>query len=335
MITIYDIAKATGYSAPTVSKALNGLGTLSVKTRERIIKTAKDMGYTPNISARTLSTKKSNLIGVIYDDTGMHKGFAHPLFSVILDRFREQVERAGYDIIFLSRHFNMTYFLHSQYRNVDGVIIINPATQDRSEFSEFVTEKIPCVSTNCIIDGITTIISDNEKCGYIATEHFIKKGHRKIAFLSAPKGISSAPTERYIGFRKALEDYNIPFDEELFVQSEQWVMKGGSDAFEQLYKRRQDFTAIFAVTDWLARGIYDYAEAHGLKIPEDISVIGFDNTEASGYMAPPLTTFQQDAIKIADLAADILLRQINGEETPQLIRCDATLLDRKSVKDMN
>ena len=95
MVTIYDIAEATGYSAPTVSKALNGLGSLSEETRQRILDKAKEMGYEPNSTARTLTTKKSYLIGVVFDDTGMNKGFSHPLFSPVLNRFREKIEAAG------------------------------------------------------------------------------------------------------------------------------------------------------------------------------------------------------------------------------------------------
>ncbi|MBR1639259.1 MAG: LacI family DNA-binding transcriptional regulator [Treponema sp.] len=335
MVTIYDIAKRTGYSAPTVSKALNGTGTLNGVTRQTIIRIAEEMGYKPNISARTLSTKKSNLIGVIYDDTGMNRGFAHPLFSVVLNRFREQIEFAGYDLVFLSRHFKMSYYAHSQYRSVDGVIIINPATGDKSEFDEFIQSDMPRVSTNSLFDGICTVISDNEKGGYVAAEELIKKGHRKIAFISAPRnGISSAPIERWKGFKKALDDYKIPFDDELFVESRLWDKKGAYEAFESLYKRRKDFTAVFCVTDLLAFGVYEYAEKNGLRIPDDISVIGFDDDAADALMSPHLTTFRQDALRIADIASEMMLNQIAGLPVPEIVRCEAEFIERKSVKSL-
>ena len=207
MVTIYDIARKTGFSSSTVSRALTGTGTLNENTRQKIIQVANEMGYEPNISARTLSTKKSNLIGVIYDDTGMNRGFAHPLFSEILTHFREQIECAGYDLVFLSRHSKLSYFAHASYRSVDGVIIINPASGEPSDFSGFVEKGMPCVSTNIIIEGIPTILTDNEKGGYDAAEYLIKKGHKKIAVLSAPRNrISSAPNERLQGFKKALRD---------------------------------------------------------------------------------------------------------------------------------
>lgn len=333
MVTIYDIAKATGFSAPTISKALNGKGAFSDETRKLILETAKKMGYSPNVSARTLTTRKSNLIGVIYDDTGMNKGFAHPLFSVVLNRFREQVEYAGYDLIFLSRFSKMSYSAHAKHRSVDGVIIINPATGNVDEFKEFIDENIPRVSTNCLFNGICTIISDNEKGGYIATRNFIENGHTKIAFLSAPhKGISSAPQERFAGYERALKESNIPFDKDLYIESELWAKEGGKAAFEKLYKSGKDFTAIFCATDQLASGVYEYAEEHNIKIPDEISVIGFDDEAASAFMFPHLTTFRQDAIKIADLAAEMILQQIAGIPVPEVVRCDAEFLQRQSVK---
>ena len=335
MVTIYDIAKKTGFSSSTVSRALTGTGTLNENTRQKIIQVANEMGYEPNITARTLSTKKSNLIGVIYDDTGMNRGFAHPLFSEILTYFREQIECAGYDLVFLSRHSKLSYFAHASYRSVDGVIIINPASGDPSDFSGFVERGMPCVSTNCILEGIPTILTDNEKGGYEATDYLIKKGHKKIALLSAPRNrISSAPNERLQGFKKALSDNGLEFDEELFVESELWDKRGAYAAFEKLYKKRQDFTAVMCSTDWLAFGVYEYAEKHGLNIPEDFSIIGFDDDYASSYIFPNLTTFHQDAERIADLACEVMMNQLAGFPSPTILRCEAKFIERQSVKNL-
>lgn len=336
MVTIYDIAKATGYSAPTVSKALTGSGRLSEATRAKIVEIAQQMGYEPNISARTLTTKKSNLIGVIYDDTGMNRGFAHPLFSEVLTRFRDCIEQAGYDLVFLSRHFKMSYFAHAKYRCVDGVIVINPATNDRSEFQDFVTAGIPCISTNTIIEGMCTVISDNEKGAYKAAEYLIKNGHTKVAFISAPKsaGISSAPQERWNGFKKAFDDHGIPLDSQLFEEADSWEKEGGYAAMERLAAGNKNFTAVFAVTDQLAFGVYEYAEKHDLKIPADISVIGFDNDKFSALMNPPLTTFHQNAEKIAEIAAEKMLQQLEGKPVDLAVRVEAEFVERQSVRNL-
>ena len=330
MVTIYDIAEATGYSAPTVSKALNGLGSLSEETRQRIMDKAKELGYEPNITARTLTTKKSYLIGVIYDDTGMNKGFSHPLFSPVLERFREKVEAAGYDIIFLSRHFNMTYFSHANFRSIDGVIIINPATNTPADFEDFVKTNLPRVSTNSVFDGICTVITANEQGGYEAAEYFVNHGHKKIGYISAPvDGISTAPTERYNGFKTALEKYNL-FDESLYELSAGWDKDSAAEAFARLIKRRKDLSAVFVTSDQLALGVYEYARNHGLRIPEDISLIGFDDDIASEYLG--LTTFRQSTTEIADISAQMMLDQIEGKTVPPIVRCRPLLIERNSVK---
>ncbi len=330
MVTIYDIAEATGYSAPTVSKALNGQGSLSEETRQRILDKAKELGYEPNITARTLTTKKSHLIGVIYDDTGMNMGFAHPLFSPVLTRFREKIEAAGYDIIFLSRHFNMTYFSHANFRCIDGVIIINPATNTPADFQDFIKTDLPRVSTNSVFEGIPTVITENVQSGYDAAEYLVKHGHKKIAYISAPvNGISTAPDERFEGFKSALEHYQL-YDESLYELSADWTKECGAEAFGRLIKRRKDITAVFVTNDQLAFGVYEYAKKHGIRIPEDISVIGFDDEIASEYLG--LTTFRQSTTEIADIASQLMLDQIDGKQVPPLIRCRAEIVERESVK---
>ncbi len=332
MVTIYDIAEATGYSAPTVSKALNGLGSLSEETRQKILDKAKEMGYEPNSTARTLTTKKSYLIGVIYDDTGMNMGFTHPLFSPMLNRFREKIEDAGYDIIFLSRHFNMTYFSHANFRCIDGVIIINPATNTPADFNDFIKTNLPRVSTNSIFEGICTVITANEQGGYEAAEYFVNHGHKKIAYISAPvDGISAAPNERYEGFKTALEKHKL-FDEDLYEVSKGWDKESTAEAFGRLIKRRRDITAVFVTSDQLAYGVYDYCGKHNIRIPEDISIIGFDNDLPSEYVG--LTTFKQNADEIADISAQMMMDQIGGKSVPPIIRCKPELVERRSVKTL-
>ena len=330
MVTIYDVAEATGYSAPTVSKALNGIGSLSEETRQKILDKAKEMGYEPNLTARTLTTKKSYLIGVVYDDTGMNKGFSHPLFSPLLNRFREKVEAAGYDIIFLSRHFNMTYFSHANFRLIDGVIIICPAIHNPADFDDFVKTNLPRVSTNTIMDGICTVITANEQGGEEAAKYFVLRGHKKIAYLSAPvDGISAAPSERYEGFKTALQKYNL-FEEDYYELCSGWNSEDAEEAFGRLIKRHKDLTAVFVTNDQLAFGVYSYAKKHGLRIPEDISVIGFDDDSTSEYIG--LTSFHQNAIEIADISAQMMLDQIEGKNVPPIIRCSPRLIERTSVK---
>ncbi len=335
MVTIYDIAKKTGYSAPTVSKALNGTGKLNAKTRDNIILAAKTMGYEPNIAAKTLSTKKSNLIGVIYEDSQMMEGFEHPLFGGVLNKFREEVEKAGYDIIFLSRSFSLPYLSHARLRNVDGVIFINPNEDDTALLAEIAEEGIPCISTNDFIPGVCTVLTDNEKAGYDGTNYLISHGHTKIAFLSGPiSKISPAAYERYKGYLRCLTEHKLPVNPNLFEESKMWDIQSGYDSFETLFKRTNDFTAIFAADDMLAFGILRYAKEHRISIPKRFSLIGFDDDRVAKFCNPRLTTFRQNREEIASLAAETLLFCMAGIPAPDIIRVPATLIERDSVQQL-
>ena len=168
--------------------------------------------------------------------------------------------------------------------------------------------------------------------GYAAAEYFINHGHKKIAYISAPvDGISAAPTERYEGFKDALETYKL-FDEDLYELSTGWDKESAYEAFGRLIKRRKDITAVFVTSDQLAFGVYDYARDHNIKIPEDISIIGFDDDFAAEYAG--LTTFRQNANEIADISAQMMLDQIDGKTVPSIIRCRPELIQRNSVKDI-
>ena len=337
MVTIYDIANATGVSAPTVSKALNGAGHLSEKTRDFILAKAKEMGYEPNSAARSLATKRTYLIGVIYDDPSMQRGFNHPVFSGVLNKFRESVEAAGYDIIFLSCHTKLSYKAHAAFRAVEGIAIINADSRFNKEMSALTGIGIPCVSTNASIPGICTIVTDNKKAGYKAAEYLVSKGHKKIGFLSAPNDeYLPASKERFEGFCQYLDEVGIPFDSSYYQECEYWNIPSGQKGFAELYKRHSDITAVFAVSDLIAMGVMNYSREIGIKIPEDLSILGFDDDRVSEFTTPRLTTFRQDSEGIASLAADLLLQHMVGLPVPnKLIHLPVEFIERDSVIDIS
>ena len=334
MVTIYDIARATGYSAPTVSRALTGTGKLTEETRKKIIAAANEMGYEPNSIARSLSTKRTNLIGIIYDDVQMSRGFTHPLFSGVLNTFRETVEKQGYDIIFLSRHFKMSYLAHARYRAVEGVAIINPETGQYDNYEDFAASDIPCVSTSAIIPGICSVLSKNEEAGYTAAKYLVAMGHKKIAYLSGPyDSYSTSALERYKGFSRGLEECGQKIDESYFEKCDTWADTSGRAGFARLYERHSDITAVFSSSDLLARGIIQYANENNISLPDDLSVIGFDDDSASSFITPSLTTFRQKSADIAKMASELLINAINGKPIKEdLVRIPADFIVRNSVK---
>lgn len=337
MVTIYDIAEKTGFSPPTVSKALNGTGGLRDATRALILKAAKEMGYTPNMTARSLSTNRSHLVGVIYEDYYMLKGFKHPLFSDILNSFRKVIENAGYDLLFLSRTLGarqMTYLEHCAYRNVDGILIMNPVPGDE-EVARLIDCGRPCVSANEPIPGISTVVTENEKGAIEAVQYLVDLGHKKIAYVSGPQRPSApAAYERLKGYQACLAKNRIDFDPALVEECLFWHSEAGFEATKRLLSRRRDFTAIFASNDTLACGAMKALIGEGLSIPGDVSIIGFDGDELDEYLNPRLTTIWQNCEEIGATSADLLLKKLAGEPTPDTVYIPARLIERDSCRKL-
>ncbi len=337
MITIYDLAKQTGFSAPTISKALNGNGKLSEETRQTILDAAKKAGYTANMAAKSLSTKHSRLIGVILEDVAMRRGFEHPLFGGLLNKFRNEIELAGYDLLFLSKHFNegMSYIDHCRYRDVEGILIVNPIDDDE-EMKTLGSCGIPCVSTNEFIPGVCTVVTDNEEAGRTAARVLCDAGHTKVGFLGAPfRENSPAALERFKGFKAELESYGNEFDERYMEVCDAWWEGAGYEGMKSLWARCPDLTAVFVVCDALAFGAMKYLLEIGKSIPEDISVIGFDDDTTVLKAAPTLCTFRQDRDRIAQLASEMLLQEIAGVPSPNIVRVPAQYVSRTSVRRFN
>ncbi|MDR1747698.1 MAG: LacI family transcriptional regulator [Spirochaetaceae bacterium] len=335
MVTIYDIAKRTGFSPPTVSKALNGTGSLSEATRLYILNTAKELGYTPNLTARTLTTRSSHLIGIIFEDYYMQKGFEHPLFSNILNSFKGVLETEGYDLLFLSRNLggrHISYLDHCNFRNVDGILIITIASNEQ-ELAKLAESRLPCVSVNDVIPGISAVLTDNLGGAKRMVQYLAELGHRRIAYIAGPgSSFATASAERFEGYRQCLGENGIPFDPSLTEQAFYWHSQGGYEAARKLLARTRDFTAIFAANDSLAYGALKALEERGLMVPGDISVAGFDGDELGEYITPRLTTMTQNTQEIGSAAGLLLLRKLAGEKLSEVTRIPPSLIIRSSCR---
>lgn len=338
MVTIYDIAKETGYSAPTISKALNGTGGLSEKTREKILKAAESLGYKPNMAARSLTTKKSYLVGIIFEDVDMQRGFEHPLFGGIMNTIRTEMENSGYDLIFLSRSLlakKRSYLEHCYHRNVDAVMIINPLNVD-DEIMELANSDIPCVSINYIIPGVPSVVTANEDAGFQAGKLLVENGHKKIGYISGSfTQYNLAAKERLEGLKRVLKSSGIPFDDTNVEYCSKWTRNFGHDAMKNLLERHPDLTAVFVANDNMAFGAMEYLKSRGIKMPEQISLIGFDDEQASEFITPSLTTFKQNRITIGKLSSEMLMNMLVGIPVHDCVRVSAELVRRNSVKNLN
>ncbi|MDR2103822.1 MAG: LacI family transcriptional regulator [Treponema sp.] len=321
MATIYDIAKKTGFSPPTVSRALSGSGTLSERTRSLIRETAKEMGYVPNLTARTLSTRCSHLIGIINANLYQVDVFSPPIYNNILGGFKQVLETQGYDMLLLSR------FLEN-YRNIDGILIMSIHLND---YERLLHDKHPCVSVNDSLPKITQVVTANYRGAKTAVQYLIDLGHRKIAYIGGQSSlVSKATLERQQGYQDCLEENNIPLKPSLIESTDSWQALSGFDAVKRLLRRAPDITAIFAASDALAYGAIKAMHAENIKIPEDVSIIGFDGDVLGEYINPALTTMKQDAILIGQTAGELMLKKIAKQECEDIIRIDAELNIRES-----
>ncbi len=334
MPTIKDIANAVGVSYTTVSNVLNGKNSrVSQATIDKINRTIDELGYVPNMSARSLVSNSSKVIGVInHVVTNKDVNFMEdPFHSVFVGSIEHNLREKGYFLMLRTVESvqDLEYFLRNW--NVDGLIFIG---MFEDEFFESVYKlKIPLVLIDSYISrpNICCIGLDDYAGGYSAAQYLIDKGHTKIAFASPPIRYTGVVSERFSGFRKALEDNNIEFDESLLFENEFDV-----EATIHLGKTlatRKDFTAIFATADILAAGIITGLRKEGVRVPEDVSIIGFDNITLGNLIVPTLTTVNQNALLKGKIAADNIVEIIETKEvkTPSTI-LPTNIVERESVK---
>ncbi len=335
-VTIYDIAQKTGYSPPTVSKALNNQSDIAEATRLKIATVAQAMGYVPNQGAKALVTRKSWLIGMLFEEIDQNLGLDHPLFSGIMNAFKEQIEREGYELIFIATNLGrkrMSYLEHCRYRGVDGVLVLN-SNAENDEVLEVASSGFPCVSANLVYQECITVTSENRDSSVEAVKYLHKLGHRRIAHIAGPQNLrASAGLERLEGYRQGLEVCGLPGDETLVFRAEHWTEDFGQLALQHFWSLSDRPTALFSSSDLFTVGVYSAARALGVRLPQDLSVVSFDDNAVARYLYPALTTFRQDRGALGREAARLILDQIAGRPTPRRIRVPVRLIERESCRE--
>jgi len=310
MVTIYDIAKHSGYSIATVSKALNNKN-VSEKARLKIMDAVDELHYTPNSSARTLATNKSWIIGIVFDEN-LGFGLAHPFFSQVIEGFKKHVELYNYDLLFVSRHMGLQQetYKHLLHRGVDGIAVIQSFGDDELRKSNL---SIPTVYIDRPTNEPGSVYSDNRTGSSLAVNHLVDNGHTKIAHIMGDQ-TTYAGIERATGFRDAMNARGLEVREDYMVSGGYYSQAGGREAMIRLLALEDKPTAVFAAGDEMAIAAIRVIKESGLRVPEDISVIGFDDIKLAQHIDPPLTTVRQDKELIGQQAAIMLLDKINNKE---------------------
>lgn len=314
-VTIRELSKYCGLSISTVSKALNGYADISEKTRDTVLRAADEIGYHPSAIARALKTNRTYNLGVLFVDEN-ESGLRHHYFSAVLDSFKCEAERRGYDITFINHNIGrtqMTYLEHSRYRNVDGLCL---ACVDfyAPEVVELSRSDIPLVTIDHPFTGHTCVQSQNEAGMRSLVRYVFEKGHRRIAFVHG--GRSTVTDLRLSGFYTALEELGLPVRQPYIMGCPYCNPHAARAQVKRLLQLSEPPTCILMSDDYSALGALEAAEAAGLSVPEDLSIAGYDGIQLTQLLRPRLTTLRQDTDRIGREAAARLVERI---ERPQAL----------------
>lgn len=305
--TMADVARLARVSPQTVSRVLNDYEFIKPGTRDRVLQAIDSLDYRPNMAARTLATSRSRTIGVVATDY-LSYGPATALWGV-----EEAAREAGYGVSIVSlRESNYRTISQALERlagqSVDGIVMIAP--QDASASAAFLSfENIPVVTLSSVDTGEhTAIMLDSVEGSRMATKHLIDLGHRTIAHLSGPEGFTVSES-RVQGWRKALSDAGLPAPEPVVGD---WTAESGYIAGKRI-AADPSTTACYAANDRMAQGLILALHEAGRRVPEDFSVVGFDDVPEAAYLIPPLTTIRQDFGALGRRCIDAVLGRINGE----------------------
>ncbi|MBM7541394.1 LacI family DNA-binding transcriptional regulator [Amphibacillus cookii] len=333
MVTIYDIAKKTGYSISTVSKVLNHYSDVGDKAKKIINEAVDELGYFPSSSARTLSTKRSWTIGVVFvEDSGI--GIEHPFFNAVIESFKKSAEKEGYDLLFASNNIGnepKTYVDHFRYRGVDGVVVVC-STLNSPDMDRLMESDIPSVVIDLDMRGANVVYSDNLLGSELAVDYLYSLGHKKIAHIYGSKTLFVGE-QRLEGFISAMKKNKLTVPEEYLIDGGVFTYEGGKKAMEQMLKLKDLPTAVYVAGDLMAIGAIAAIQEAGLKVPDDFSIIGFDDIQIGRYMTPGLTTIRQETTLIGKTAATLLIEQINAKEKQSMsVKIPVRLIERTSCK---
>lgn len=333
--TLKQIAETLGISITTVSKALKNYPDVSEKTKQSVLDLANNLQYTPNSFAVNLRMKESKTIGLIIPEV------VHHFFSSVVNGIIAEAEKNGYLVIILQS--NESIELEKKQvellinKRVDGIILsLSNESNDDLHLKEIVRREIPLVQFDKIAKLIPSskVIINDQKAAFEATEHLIRKGCKKIAHIRGPVNPQNA-IDRFLGYKKALEKNNIPFDPKLVYTCKNVTFDEGKEFAEQIIKDHPDVDGIFVITDLVAVGVLAYLNEINAKVPEKIKIIGFSNWFMSQVITPKLSTVDQPSYEMGVQSFKLLLEQMNANKemisfSPKTIELTTTIIERES-----
>lgn len=327
MATIKDVAKLAGVALSTASYAMSGDSKVSAKTRQKVLEAARQLNYQKNGFAMDLKRSRTNTIALILTD------LSGPYYSELIRSIQDVALSNSYDLIACSsmggKDSTAVRFLLE--KRVDGAIVLAHNISD-DILKAAAGERFPIVVMDRIItgDSLINVVVDGEQGGYTATRHLIDKGHSSIAYISGPAN-SYDNALRYQGFLRAMREAGLE-EKTKWRLSGSFIREGGYKATKMMLMQGELPSAVFYGNDEMAVGGMKALEEGGVSVPDDISVIGFDDIQLAEYIQPPLTTIHQPMYESGSLAGHLLFQKLNGDPVNEFYKLKINLIERKSVK---
>lgn len=334
MVTLKEIAAHCGCSVAAVSKALNGRPDINPQTARRIREVAKDMGYLPNIAARMLKTNASKTIALLF--FLKESIWQHSHFSAIAASIQATTEQYGYDITPVNCYGESianSYLDYCRHRKYDGVIVMS-VTKDAPDLMDFISSDIPLVTIDSAYENRNAVISDNF-AGMRELVHYAhKRGHRQMAFIHGEATFVNE--QRLKGFHTACRELGLTIPNHYIQPARHCDVELTGKVSAKLLSLSEPPTCIFAPDDYAALGVVNECNARKLRIPEDVSVIGYDGIHLTRVLRPRLTTLRQDVEGLGTLAAKMVIKSIgNAQAEPRHALLPGWIVEGESVLDLS
>ena len=329
-LTIKDVAKMAGVSISTVSRVINNSKPVSSDIRDRVLKVIKETGYVPNPVARSLVMKKSQIIGVIVPD------ISNLLIGELLNGIEEIGRMYDYDILLCNTYGEieeeLKYINLLKSKSVAGIVFVTGKIDEKT-VNAIEEGNVPAVyiGKNAKDFDIYSVSIDHEKASYEMTKYLIEKGNKKIAFFRASREDNIEDSERYKGYKKALEDSNIELDKSIVLQGDE-TSDSGYMLAKDLIEKENIPEAVFASSDEVAIGAMNAFIDNSIKVPEEVKIAGYDDIKIASMVRPSLTTIKTPIYDIGAVSARMIIKMINKEQLDSKhIILPYTLMNRQST----
>lgn len=327
--SISDVAEMLGVSKSTVSRAINGNSGVGDELRKKVLDLVDEIGYKPNTIAQSLSRGRVNIVALILGD------IRNPFYADLAFNIQRILNSHGYMVMVFNSEYDvqreMEFLKLTIQFNFAGLILITAQTEIVEDMLH--SMDVPMVLVNRILPSYTgdSVLTDNFQAGYMAVMHLLELGHKHIGFVRGP-GVSSASSQRFEGYRQALRNFSLPFNEEYVFESDLKMETGITLARNFVKDLKVRPSAMVVVNDMTAIGFIDGCRENGLSIPEDLSIVSFDDIEFSAMKGIELTTISQHVDKMSEHAARLMLKQLEEKDAkPERVILEPTLVIRKTT----